>query len=70
MAPSTAARNPAGSPGAYQPAFCPTKLARKAPPMPRSVVMIKPPGSRPGIRNFATIPTTRPMSRVTTIDME
>src|SRR5215470_576300 len=28
--------------------------------MPRSTVTMKPPGSRPGVRSFATTPTTRP----------
>src|SRR5437773_1314767 len=31
-----------------------------APTIPRMIVMTIPPGSRPGMRSFATIPTTRP----------
>ena len=34
------------------------------PAMPRMAVMMKPPGSLPGIRNFAMMPTTRPMMKV------
>jgi hypothetical protein len=48
----------------YQPSERPRNPARKAPATPSSIVMKIPPGSRPGMRNFAIAPTTRPMIRV------
>src|SRR5713226_932765 len=51
-----------------QPAVCswrPISVVARKPPtnepaMPRRIVTIQPPGSRPGIRNFAITPTIRP----------
>src|ERR1700730_14555205 len=54
--------NPTGSPSPYQPTSRPRKPPTRDPTIPRSAVMKKPPGSRPGIRNLATIPTARPKS--------
>src|SRR3954471_9466144 len=39
----------------------PRNVATTAPTIPNSAVTMKPPGSRPGIRNLATIPTMKPM---------
>src|SRR5260221_3255989 len=39
----------------------PRNVATSAPTIPRRVVTMKPPGARPGIRNFATRPTRKPM---------
>jgi hypothetical protein len=38
----------------------PMKLANMAPATPSTAVIMKPPGSLPGIKNFATIPTINP----------
>src|SRR5687768_18028411 len=64
IAPPTEARNPAGSPSAYQPIPRPIACATKAPATPISEVMMNPPGSRPGINTFATIPTNKPINNV------
>src|SRR5262245_55525547 len=60
MAPTTDIRNPAPSLGPYQPIVRPNQPASSAPQMPSRMVMMKPPGSRPGMRSFATTPTIRP----------
>src|SRR5207244_860868 len=44
----------------------PTYFASSAPAMPTTVVMMNPIGSRPGSRNRATIPMTRPLTMVMT----
>ena len=51
-------------PGWYQPSAWPSQVATNEPMMPRIAVMMKPPGSLPGIRNFAMMPTTRPIRNV------
>ncbi len=38
----------------------PSHPPMKAPAMPRRIVMMQPEGSRPGTRNFASAPATRP----------
>jgi hypothetical protein len=65
IAPSTDARNPAGCPAPYQPISRPNHAARNDPPMPSRMVMMKPPGSRPGNRSFAKIPTINPTTTAT-----
>src|SRR5690242_9515442 len=52
--------NPTGSPSRYQPSARPMTPPKNAPTMPRRIVMMKPPGSRPGMRSLATTPTARP----------
>src|SRR5580765_7341811 len=52
--------NPTGSPSRYQPAARPRNPPSSAPAMPRRMVTMKPPGSRPGVTSFATTPTARP----------
>src|SRR5436190_5931255 len=64
MAPMTEAMKPAGCPGSYQPTTRPRNPATKAPAMPSRMVIKQPPGSRPGIRNFAIAPTTKPIISV------
>src|SRR5512133_1041181 len=64
MAPMTEAIKPAGCPGSYQPIARPRNPATKAPAMPSRMVIKQPPGSRPGIRNFAIAPTTKPITSV------
>src|SRR5579862_1894179 len=65
MAPIIEAKNPADWSGPYHPTARPIHSASKAPPMPISVVMMKPPGSRPGVRNLAIRPTMKPMMILT-----
>lgn len=65
IAPIIEAKNPACCPGAYQPSARPSHDARRAPPIPISVVMMKPPGSRPGVRSFAIRPTIKPTIMLT-----
>ena len=48
----------------YQPSARPMKPASNAPATPSSIVMMKPPGSFPGINSFAIAPTTKPMIKV------
>ena len=38
----------------------PSQPPMNAPTMPRRMVMMQPEGSRPGTRNFASVPATRP----------
>ena len=38
----------------------PSQPPMKAPTIPRRIVMMQPEGSRPGTRNFASVPATRP----------
>ena len=38
----------------------PSQPPMKAPTIPRRMVMMQPEGSRPGTRNFASVPATRP----------
>src|SRR2546423_11272518 len=58
--PTSAIMNPAESVGPYQPRLRPRKPPRTAPAMPKSIVTMKPPGSRPGITSFANAPTIKP----------
>src|SRR5574337_1890556 len=62
MAPTTDAMNPADCPSWYQPTACPRYLARREPAMPMMIVTMNPPGSFPGMMNFAMAPTTRPIT--------
>lgn len=59
-APPTAIIKPTGSFSPYQPSERPRYPPTIAPPMPKRMVIMKPPGSLPGMRNFATIPTNSP----------
>ena len=69
-APTMAPMKPAPSSGPYQPSAWPSQVATKAPTMPRMVVRMKPEGSlRPGIRNLAMMPATKPMMMVQRIDI-
>src|SRR5688500_8965522 len=45
------------------------KVPTNAPTIPRRIVMMMPPGSLPGITNFASAPTMSPMMMVQRIDM-
>ena len=64
MAPIIEAMKPAGCPGSYQPMARPRNPATNAPAMPSRIVIKQPPGSRPGISNFAIAPTTKPITSV------
>src|SRR5262245_31366845 len=60
MDPTTAIAKLTGSPLRYHPAVRPMNPPSNAPATPSSTVTMNPPGSRPGVRSFATIPTSRP----------
>ncbi len=64
MAPRTDAMNPAGEPSGYRPMALPTKVATNEPAIPSRIVTINPPGSFPGIKNFATAPMINPITSV------
>src|SRR5690349_7510294 len=55
---------PGPCPLAYQPSDRPRKPARSAPTIPRMIVMMIPPPSRPGMNSFASAPTINPMMMV------
>ncbi len=57
----TAPMNPAESPGWYQPTSLPSRVESSAPATPSAMVIKKPPGSLPGIRNLAIAPAMKPM---------
>src|SRR5262245_2678012 len=69
MDPTTAIAKPTGSPSPYQPAVRPMNPPTSAPTIPSSTVTMNPPGSRPGVSTFATIPTSRPNTIQTMIPM-
>ena len=69
MAPKRAMRNPTGSSARYHPNPRPMNPPSKAPPTPSKIVRIHPPGSGPGVRNFATTPTSSPNTIQPMIDM-
>ncbi len=60
MAPLTAMTNPTGPPDRYQPTALPIHPPSSAPALPNAMMMIDPPGSHPGIKSLATLPTTSP----------
>src|ERR1043166_4558036 len=60
MAPITDMMNPADCPGAYIPSTRPSQVATTDPAIPKSIVIMIPPGSLPGMRNLATTPITNP----------
>src|SRR5262249_19786868 len=60
MAPTTDIRKPAPSFGPYQPSARPRNPPNSAPAMPSHMVMMNPPGSRQGCKNFAMPPTINP----------
>jgi hypothetical protein len=60
IAPTIEAKKLAPPPSEYHPAARPIQVATTAPPIPISVVIIKPPGSLPGMINFARAPTIKP----------
>jgi hypothetical protein len=64
IAPTTEKMKPAGCPSWYQPMVLPRNPARNDPAIPSRIVMMHPPGSRPGVSSFATIPMTPPMMTV------
>ena len=51
---------PTGSPSRYNPNTRPKNPPTNAPTIPSIVVTMNPPGSRPGMRSFPMIPTTKP----------
>jgi 16S rRNA C967 or C1407 C5-methylase (RsmB/RsmF family) len=53
IAPIIDAMKPTGSPGRYHPKVRPRNAATREPPIPSNEVMIKPDGSRPGIKKLA-----------------
>src|SRR5262249_2354280 len=59
--PTIDARKPAGSPAVYQPTARPIQPATTDPAIPNKIVMIIPPGSRPGMMSLAITPTTKPI---------
>ena len=46
----------------------PSQVPTNAPAIPSNIVMMHPPGSFPGINNFAIAPTTKPITNVQMID--
>src|SRR5690606_33270912 len=48
-------------PASYHPMDWPSTPAIQAPAIPKRMVMMNPPGSRPGIRSLAISPTTKPI---------
>lgn len=69
MAENRDMKKPACWPWAYMPVFSPMNLPRKAPPMPSSVVMMKPEMLLPGTRALANSPTKKPITIVATMLM-
>src|SRR6185295_4823441 len=64
MAPTTDMMKPAACPSWYQPMARPAQVATNDPAMPISIVTTIPPGSLPGMMNFATAPMASPINNV------
>src|SRR5438552_974862 len=60
IAPSSATTNPTASPSRYQPTTRPRTPPTRAPTIPRTAAIKKPPASRPGICDLPTTPVIRP----------